>query len=103
MKNLTAAQAYRLSQKKEIDQLQEIQEAISNAAIKGEKSISVGKYLKPEVVQTLKDRGFNVTPGSSISIQKDNHYYSIDWKNPPPAGDGFEETGSVAHSSLPAL
>lgn len=53
--------------------------SIKMAAKNGNKFLHIYEYLEEKVIDKLIDRGFEISKMNSISIQKDNLYYTIRW------------------------
>lgn len=61
------------------NELCRILENITDQATKGKRILYIYKSLLNKTTDDLKSRGFKVTSGTSMSIQKENLYYSIHW------------------------
>ena len=80
MKDFNAQQAKQIVDSLYIDELHNILVDIKAKAEQGETVLHIYEPLKSNTVSDLKNRGFEVINQPSISIQKDNLYYSIYWR-----------------------
>ena len=79
MDSFDAKQAKQLAKESNGKEVMEIIADIKAEAAKGKYKLYVSRYLKPETVEILQQRGFEVSDEPSIAIQKDNLYHTIKW------------------------
>jgi len=53
---------------------------IRNQALKGKYVLYLSKPLRRLTVESLRAKGFKVSEESSLAIQKDNLYHTINWE-----------------------
>ena len=80
IENFNAEQARKLAESKANTELNDVLLEIKDEAVSGKYLLHISKSLREGTISALKSKGFKVTAAPSIATQKENLYYTIEWK-----------------------
>jgi len=80
MKLISAKEAKEMAEKILNPELEQIMAHIEIVAQSGKKVLHIYNPLSKQVLDTLKDLGYDIPPIPSICSQKDGLYHSIHWE-----------------------